>query len=107
MGPMPGITRIGSGSRKAWTSSGRTTVRPSGFLKSEAILATSLLGPMPTVQVRPSRATISRFTPSARSAAASKLPSDERSRYASSTLASSKASAPWARNAMSRAETSR
>src|SRR5204862_90951 len=39
LGPIPEMTRIRNGSRNGWTSSGRTTVSPSGFWKSEAILA--------------------------------------------------------------------
>jgi hypothetical protein len=67
------MTRIRNGSRNGWTSSARTTVSPSGFWTSEAILATSLLGPMPTEAVRPSWLTISALTRRARSTAASKL----------------------------------
>ena len=104
---MPGIRRIGSGSRNAWTASGRTIVNPSGFWKSEAILATSLFGPMPIEQVRPSRSTTSAFTARAWTAARSKSPREERSRKASSMLASSKASAPRAAMAMIRSDTSR
>jgi hypothetical protein len=101
------MTRIRNGSRNGWTSSGRTTVSPSGFWKSEAILATSLLGPMPTEAVSPSWLTISALSRRARSTAASKLPSDDSSRYASSTLVFWKASPAAARIAMIRAETSR
>jgi hypothetical protein len=79
----------------------------SGFWKSEAILATSLLGPMPTEAVSPSWLTISALSRLARSTAASKLPSDESSRYASSTLVFWKASPAATRIAMIRAETSR
>jgi len=107
LGPIPGMTRIRSGSRNAWTSSGRTTVSPSGFWKSEAILATSLLGPMPTEAVSPSWLTISALSQRARSTAASKLASDDSSRYASSTLVFWKASPAAARIAMIRPETSR
>ncbi len=41
--PTPHRRRIGSGARKAASSPGRTTTRPSGFRRSEAILATSLV----------------------------------------------------------------
>jgi hypothetical protein len=96
------MTRMLIGSRNASTSSAVTTVKPSGFFTSEAIFATSLLGPSPTEHVSPSRSAISRLTVRARSTAASKLPSEERSRYASSMLASSKASPAPARMAMMR-----
>src|SRR5438477_169465 len=94
------MPRIRNESRNGWTSSGCTTVSPSGFWKSEAILATSLLGPTPTEAVSPSWLTISALSRRARPTAASKLPSDERSRYASSTLVFWKASPAAARIAM-------
>jgi hypothetical protein len=101
------MTRICNGSRNVWTSSGRTTVSASGFWKSEAIFATSLLGPMPTDAVIPSRLTISAFSQRARSMAAPNVPSDESSRYASSTLVFWKASPAAATIAMIRADTFR
>jgi hypothetical protein len=55
----------------------------------------------------PSWLTISALSRRARSTAASKLPSDETSRYASSTLVFWKASPAGTRIAMIRAETSR
>src|SRR5438093_480839 len=51
LGPMPGMTRMPRGSRKAWTSSGTTTVSPYGFLQSDAILDTSMLGATPSETV--------------------------------------------------------
>ena len=45
---MPGITRIAHRIQERLHLIRSTTVKPSGFLKSEAILATSLFGPRPT-----------------------------------------------------------
>ena len=53
LAPRPGMRRTGSGSSTARTRSALTTVRPSGLARSEAILATSLLGATPTEAVRP------------------------------------------------------
>ena len=50
---------------------GVMTVRPSGFWNSEAILATSLLGPMPTEATRPTSRRISLFRSFPTSSAAS------------------------------------
>ena len=47
-GPTPHRREIGSGARKAASSPGGTTTRPSGFRRSEAILATSLVAATPT-----------------------------------------------------------
>ncbi len=74
LNPIPGILRTGSGARNPGTSAGSTTVRPSGFLKSEAIFATSFVGASPSEQVIPHRARISRFSSSASSRASEKLP---------------------------------
>ena len=49
--PMPGTSRIFNGSRNVETFSGRTTVNPSGFLKSDAIFDINLFGVMPTEHV--------------------------------------------------------
>ena len=48
---MPGTSRIFNGSRNVETFSGRTTVNPSGFLKSDAIFDINLFGVMPTEHV--------------------------------------------------------
>ena len=48
----------GSGARNARSVPGGTTVRPRGFSRSEAILATVLLAPRPMEQVTPSSATL-------------------------------------------------
>ena len=53
--PIPGIFLTGMGSRNAWTAAGSTTVSPPGFLKSDAIFATSFDGEIPIEQERPSR----------------------------------------------------
>jgi hypothetical protein len=45
--PMPVIADAGSGDRKSFRFSRLTTVRPSGFWNSEAILAEDLLGATP------------------------------------------------------------
>ena len=61
-GPTPLILVTGNGSKNAVTSSGRTTLMPSGFAMSEAILAIDLLGPAPMVQASPSRSRTAAFT---------------------------------------------
>ena len=50
--PRPGRRRTDNGSSTARTSPAVTTVRPSGFSRSEAIFATSLLGATPTEALR-------------------------------------------------------
>src|SRR5437773_2662264 len=61
-GPTPLIFGTGRGSRKVVTSSGRTTLIPSGFAMSEAIFAMDLLGAAPIVQASPSRSRTAAFT---------------------------------------------
>jgi hypothetical protein len=49
--PTPGMRATGSGSRKASTSPGCTTDRPSGLRASDASLARNLLGATPAEAV--------------------------------------------------------
>ena len=56
--PMPLIARTGRGARNDASVPGGTTVRPRGFWRSEAILATVLLVPRPIEQVIPSSETL-------------------------------------------------
>src|SRR4029450_1706072 len=86
---------------------GAPPVSPSGLRKSDAIFATSLFGPMPIEQVRPSRSRISRLIRRACARARSRSPSEVRSTYASSMLAGWNASAPALTMAMMRRETPR
>src|SRR3989442_21644 len=67
--PTPLIFVTGSGSRNRVTSSERTTFKPSGFARSDAILATDLLGPAPIVHANPPRSRTAAFTRAAYSAA--------------------------------------
>ena len=57
--PMPGSSRAGAAAKRAHASSRVSTTKPAGFSASEATLATSLLGPIPTEQVIPVSARIS------------------------------------------------
>lgn len=57
-GPTPGIARTESGARNSIASSSLTTVMPPGLHMPEAILAMSLLGPMPTDAVNRSSSRI-------------------------------------------------
>jgi len=92
--PTPLIFVTGSGSRNRVTSSGRTTFKPSGFARSDAILAMDLLGPAPIVHAKPSRSRTAAFTRAAYSAAPSKSRTLEvTSRNASSMLTCSRISA--------------
>src|SRR5438034_11735322 len=50
LGPTPRIFRTENGVRNSTMWSGRTTVSPSGFSKSEAIFAAAFVGAMPTEQ---------------------------------------------------------
>jgi len=51
--PIPLMAPTGSGARKVRSVPGKTTVRPRGFSRSEAIFATVLFTPMPIEQVIP------------------------------------------------------
>lgn len=53
LGPMPLILPTASGQMRVGTSSMVNTQAPLGLFSSEAILESSLLGVMPTEQVRP------------------------------------------------------
>ena len=53
-GPTPKMRLTASGRRKSDTSPGCTTTSPSGLSRSEAILATCLLGATPTETTRSS-----------------------------------------------------
>ena len=53
MGPTPHSSEIASGARKARSSPGGTTVSPSGFSRSDAILAIDLVVPAPQEMVSP------------------------------------------------------
>jgi hypothetical protein len=57
-GPMPCSRRIGRGSSSRSTSPGSIAQRPSGFFRSDAIFASSLLNDTPTEAVRPVRSWI-------------------------------------------------
>ncbi len=48
---MPGISAGGASAKRSQACSRVSTTKPAGFSASEATLATSLLGPMPTEQV--------------------------------------------------------
>ena len=50
-GPMPGTSPGGAAAKRAQACSRLSTTKPAGFSASEATLATSLLGPMPTEHV--------------------------------------------------------
>src|SRR2546426_8849818 len=73
-GPTPRIFRTEIGARKATTSSGATTVSPSGFWRSEAIFAIAFVGAIPIEQVRRCRSRIATLISRARSCACEKLP---------------------------------
>src|SRR5439155_707055 len=104
--PTPLIFVTGSGSRNRVTSSGRTTFKPSGFARSDPILATDLLGPAPIVHAKPSRSSTAAFTRAAYSAAASKSRTLEvTSRNASSMLTCSRMSAYDRKTFMTLSET--
>jgi len=72
--------------RNAATFSGFTIVRPSGFLKSDAIFATSFDGATPTEQDSPRVVRIIVLICPASNSAAEKLPTGLKSRNASSIL---------------------
>ena len=59
-GPIPHSRRTGRPASNAASSSGRTTRRPSGLARSEAILAICLPEPAPTEATRPVRSRIRR-----------------------------------------------
>ena len=52
-GPIPGTSAGDAEAKRAHASSRVSTTKPPGFSASEATLATSLLGPMPTDTLRP------------------------------------------------------
>ena len=58
-GPMPGISRGGASAKRSHACSRVSTTKPCGFSASEATLATSRFGPMPTDAVSPVSALIS------------------------------------------------
>src|SRR2546427_127796 len=105
LGPTPLIFVTGSGSRKAVTSSGRTTFSPSGFAMSEAIFAIDLFGPTPIVQARPSFSRTAALTFAAYAATSSNpWTFDVMSRNASSMLTCSRTSAKDRRTSMTLSE---
>ena len=53
LGPMPLIFLAASGQMRVGSSSGASSVRPSGLSRSEQILASSLLGATPIEQLSP------------------------------------------------------
>src|SRR5437588_396005 len=58
-GPMPGTSPHGAEAKRSHACSRVRTTNPLGFSASEATLATSLLGPIPTEQLRPVERSIS------------------------------------------------
>ena len=105
LGPTPLIFVTGSGSRKAVTSSGRTTLSPSGFAMSEAMFAIDLFGPTPIVQARPSFSRTAALTLAAYAATSSNpWTFDVTSRNASSMLTCSRTSAKDRRTSMTLSE---
>ena len=85
-GPTPGSRPGGACANRAQASSRESTTKPRGFSASEATLATSLLGPIPTEQPRP---VASRISAIRRRIAACGATRSLRSRYASSRPATS------------------
>ena len=61
-GPMPGTSPGEAAAKRREASSRLSTTKPSGFSASDAIFATSLLGPIPIEQPRPVRSLIAAFT---------------------------------------------
>ena len=58
LGPMPGRSCGGARAKRSHAISRLSATMPAGFSQSEATLATSLLGPMPTEALRPVRSRI-------------------------------------------------